>query len=84
MKIVESLCEVAAHTVFAVLESILWEEAHVLQSHAILALEQETEVGLLHSLGRLERKLILLPFVAANVKLGGSKLLMLLHSALVD
>ena len=83
MKVVESLSKVAAHTVLAVFERVLREEAHVLQSHAVLALQQESEIGFLHGLGRLKYEFILLPFVAADLQFGSGKFLVLLHCALV-
>ena len=84
MYVGESLSQVAAHTVLAVLECVDWEETYVFQVNRVCTCEIDAEVCLVEGAWRLYHHLILLPVSRLHLEFVLRKLLFLLHGVLVD
>ena len=84
MLIGECLSQVATHTVLTILKGVDGEERDVLQINSILAVKINAQLSLCDGTRRLHHQLILFPFVASNLQLRFSELLILLHRSTVD
>ena len=84
MDVGQSLSQVAAQAVLAVLKRLLGEERHVLQGHRVGAGEEDAQVGLRLGARRLDGDLIFLPVLAVDVELHLREILALIHGLLVD
>ena len=79
MLVGKSLCQISAHTVFSVLESIDGKQTDMLQINGIAAVEIDAQGSLVHGDRRLELHLIACPLAVLHLDLCTCKLLTFAH-----
>src|SRR5574344_1209467 len=84
MLVSQCLCNVAAKSVFVVIESIDREQTDVFQVHTVFPIEEDAQLSFFLRTGRFDDYLIFLPFIGSDVQFLRGELLPFLHRVRFD